>query len=426
VVITDGKMASIMEGNAREVSCELVDVGDSVLMPGFVDTHVHINEPGRTAWEGFETATKAAAAGGLTTLVDMPLNSSPVTTTLQAFHQKLTAAGRGLHVHTGFWGGIIPGNANEIDALAHAGVLGFKAFLTHSGIDEFPNVTLQDLEEAMPAIARQGLPLLVHCELESAQSPEIGHDVRSYAGYLASRPAAWEEEAIRLMVQLSEVHHCRVHIVHLSAASSVKLVREAKARGVPVTAETAQHYLYFSAEDIADGQTIFKCAPPIRDLENRESLWAALKCGDIDFVATDHSPAPPSEKQLESGDFTKAWGGIASLQFAFPALWTAAKPRGCTLNDMATWLSERPAVLAGLAHRKGRIAVGYDADLVVLNAGKKFRVTESLIHHRHKVTPYLGAELEGVVEQTYIEGSIVYDRGEFRNPGGGKIITLVS
>ncbi len=286
----------------------VIDIQNKVLMPGVIDPHVHINEPGRTDWEGFATATKAALAGGVTTLVDMPLNSSPVTTTAKAFDEKIFAAKNQLHTNCGFWGGIIPGNENHIRPLIEKGVLGFKSFLTHSGIDEFPNVTENYLRKAMPVIAKYNLPLLVHCELTSNRHLKSGNS-RSYHNYLNSRPRKWEDDAIALMIRLCEQYNCHVHIVHLSSSNSIDQIAKAKQKGLPLTVETGQHYLYFNAEEIKDGQTQFKCAPPIREQENNDKLWKALKEGIIDFVATDHSPSTPDLKELKSGDFTKAWGG---------------------------------------------------------------------------------------------------------------------
>ena len=423
VLIKDGLIVDIV-ATLLDGSTEVIDIKDSVLMPGVTDPHVHINEPGRTAWEGFETATRAAVAGGITTLVDMPLNSSPVTTTISALEEKLEATKNKLHSNCGFWGGIVPGNEREIEGLIDKNLLGFKAFLTHSGIDDFPNVTESDLRKAMPIIAKHNLPLLVHSELTANNNvgEQTGHR-RSYQNYLSSRPQHWEYDAIALMIRLCEEYNCRVHIVHLSAASSIDQIHKARANGLPLTVETAQHYLYFNAEDIKDGQTQFKCAPPIREKANNDLLWDALKSGIIDFVATDHSPAPPDMKQLQSGDFTKAWGGIASLQFALPVLWTAAKKRNASLQDIAKWLCEKPVELTGKQKSKGKIAKGYDADLVVWDPKKKFIVTEQMIHHKHKVTPYLGEELYGVTQQTYLGGVKVFDNGAFTQLNKGKIIT---
>ncbi|MBL7738838.1 MAG: allantoinase AllB [Chitinophagaceae bacterium] len=411
VLIKDGKIKDVID-SLPDRYAHVINIGDSVLMPGVMDPHVHINEPGRTNWEGFDTATKSAIAGGVTTLVDMPLNSSPVTTTVKAFGKKIAAAHHQLHAHCGFWGGVVPGNEKEIQPLIGKGVLGFKAFLTHSGIDEFPNVTEADLRKIMPVIAKSGLPLLVHCELsDTVHRSPLTTD--SYKDYLSSRPCQWEDDAIALMIRLCEEFSCRVHIVHLSSARSIEQITKAKEKGLPLTVETAQHYLYFNAEDIGNGQTQYKCAPPIREKENNERLWQALKEGIIDFVATDHSPAPPAMKELQSGDFMKAWGGISSIQFALPALWTAAQKHQCTLSDIVTWLCEKPALLAGLHPSKGKIQKGYDADLVIWNPEKSFRVTEDITQHKHKITPYLNEELQGTVEQTFLKGEKVFDKGRF-------------
>ena len=417
VLIKGGIIADVL-AELPEGDFPVIDVKNKVLMPGVVDPHVHINEPGRTDWEGFDTATQAAIAGGITTLVDMPLNSSPVTVTAKAFDEKIDATKGQLHAHCGFWGGLVPGNEKEIEPLIDKGVLGFKAFLTHSGIDEFPNVTEIDLRKAMPVIAKHQLPLLVHCELSNGtggQTPvTIGPGVRrSYEKYVASRPKKWEDDAIALMIKLCEEFNCHVHIVHLSSADAIEKIAKAKQKALQLTVETGQHYLYFNAEEIKDGRTQFKCEPPIREKANNERLWQALKEGIIDFVATDHSPAPPDMKELASGDFMKAWGGISSIQFALPVLWTAAKKHDCGLNEIAKWLCEKPVILAGKQKNKGKIAKGYDADLVVWDPDQQFIVAENMIHHKHKVTPYLGEELYGVVEQTYLKGAKVFDSGEF-------------
>ncbi len=421
VLIKDGLIAAVLP-ELPHGDYTVTDVGNKVLMPGVIDSHVHINEPGRTDWEGFNTATKAAIAGGITTLVDMPLNSSPVTTTVKAFDEKLNAAKEQLHTNCGFWGGVVPGNEKDIEPLIERGVLGFKAFLTHSGIDEFPNVSEDDLRKVMPIISKYNLPLLVHCELSdpSHHPVAIGSAPESYRvtthfyqNYLSTRPKKWEDDAIALMIRLCEEFNCCVHIVHLSSADSIEQIAKAKQKGLPLTVETGQHYLYFNAEDIKDRQTQFKCAPPIREKENNEKLWQALKDGIIDFVATDHSPAPPAMKELTSGDFIKAWGGISSIQFALPILWTAAKKHGCSLNDIAKWLCEKPAVLTGKQNSKGKIARGYDADLVVWDADQHFTVTENIIYHKHTMTPYLNEELFGVVEQTHLKGEKLFDNGKF-------------
>lgn len=422
VAIKNGIIANIFNQLPANYNEELIDVNDKVLLPGVIDPHVHVNEPGRTEWEGFESATKAAIAGGITTLVDMPLNSSPVTTSVHAFEQKIAAAKNKLYTNCGFWGGIVPGNENESEGLVEKGVLGFKAFLTHSGIDEFPKVTEDDLRKAMPVIAKHHLPLLVHCELLS-DAPKAT-DPFSYRQYLASRPKKWEDDAIALMIRLCEEYNCPVHIVHLSSANSIGPVKKAKEKGLPLTVETAQHYLYFTAEEIKEKQTDLKCAPPIREKENNERLWQALKEGVIDFVATDHSPAPPFLKEVETGNFTKAWGGISSLQFALPILWTAAKKRGIGLSSLSKWVSENPSKLIGQEKRKGKIAKGYEADLVVVDMEKSFVVKEEDILHKHKLTPYLHKELYGVVEQSFLKGIKVFDSSlpnKFIGKGGRMI-----
>jgi len=425
VLINNGKIIDVLnEFESQDVT--IIDIGNNVLMPGIVDPHVHINEPGRTHWEGFDTATKSALAGGITTLVDMPLNSSPVTTTTKAFDEKLDAAKVKLHVNCGFWGGVIPGNEKEIEPLIEKGVLGFKAFLVHSGIDEFPNVTEADLRKAMPIIAKDDMPLLVHCELITNSKPSSrllsGLNSKLYSNYLSSRPKSWENNAIALMIRLCEEFNCRTHIVHLSSADSIEQIAKAKQKGLPLTVETGQHYLYFNAEEIPDGRTEFKCAPPIRERSNNEKLWQALKEGIIDFVATDHSPAPPDLKQLETGDLMTAWGGISSLQFSLPVLWTAAKKRGCTIKDISRWLSENPTNLPGIQNSKGKIQKGYDADLVIWDPEEKFTVTEEIIQHRHKLTPYLGEKLYGLVKQTWIAGVKCFEDGRFLQLKKGELM----
>ncbi|HMK25552.1 MAG TPA: allantoinase AllB [Chitinophagaceae bacterium] len=436
VLIKKGKITDVVN-ELPEGDFPVTDLGNLVLMPGIVDPHVHINEPGRTDWEGFDTGTRAAIAGGITSLVEMPLNASPVTTTVKAFDEKIKATKGKLHTNCGFWGGVVPGNEKDIEPLIEKGILGFKAFLTHSGIEEFLNVTEDDLRKAMPIIAKHGLPLLVHCELSNDQQPVTSNQHRLYSNYLASRPKKWENDAIALMIRLCEEFNCRTHIVHLSSADSIEQIVKAKQKGLPagrqglpLTVETCQHYLYFSAEQIKDGQTEFKCAPPIREKANNEKLWQALEDGIIDYVATDHSPAPPSMKELDSGDFMKAWGGISSIQFALPVLWTAAKKHGCRLQDIAKWLCEKPALLPQLK-TKGKIAKGYDADLVVWDPERSFTVTKDMILHKHKITPYLNEELYGVVEQTWLGGEKVFDgacpdgltgRGKFLHLNKGNVL----
>ena len=390
---------------AYELSCD-VDLGDLVLMAGLVDSHVHVNEPGRTDWEGFRTATRAAAAGGVTTLVDMPLNCLPVTTTKHALDVKLAELPGQLHVDVGFWGGVIPGNTAELGPLAKAGVLGCKAFMVHSGIDEFPNATEDDLRAAMPVLRDHGVVLLAHAEVDlGGATPD---DTRTYAGYLHSRPREWENEAVRRLIALAAETRCPVHVVHLSSSDALPLLADARARGVPITAETCPHYLCFDAEAVPAGATLYKCAPPIREHENRERLWQGLKDGIIDFVVTDHSPCTAALKQLDRGDFHEAWGGVSSLSLGLPAVWTEAKKRGFSVADIARWMSERPAVLAGLA-QKGRLSPGADADLVAWDPGATFVVDCEKLYFKNKQTPYDGRTLFGVVHKTYLRGECVFD-----------------
>jgi allantoinase len=353
----------------------------------------------------------------------MPLNSSPVTTTKEALELKLEAARGKLRVDCGFYGGIVPGVRGQVAALASAGVSGFKAFLCPSGIDEFPNADEDDLRAAMPELARAGLPLLVHAELVGpAQSIALAtaRDARSYARYLASRPREWEHEAIRLMIALCRETGCQVHIVHLSSADALPMIAEARKEGLPLFVETCPHYLFFAAEEIPDGDPRFKCAPPIRECENRERLWDALRNGLIDTIGTDHSPAPRSLKQLETGDLISAWGGIASLQVALPAVWTEASRRGVPIASVADWMARRPAELLGFSSCKGEIAAGRDADLVVFDPAASFTVQAAALHDRHRLTPYEGHQLIGRVEKTYLKGAAVFRAGSFATPVRGQ------
>jgi allantoinase len=400
------------------------DVGNNILMPGIIDAHVHINEPGRTDWEGFDTATQAAAAGGITTIIDMPLNASPVTTTIQAFNEKLEASKNKLQVNVGFYGGLIPGNQNELEAMMQAGILGIKCFLTHSGIDEFPNVGEKEIDAAMPVIAKYGLPLLAHCEIFKKEIDNKFSDFPgSYRYYLESRPRQWENDAVDLMIKLCRKHHCKTHIVHVSSAEALIKIQRAKAEGLPITAETCPHYIYFNAEDIPDANSLYKCAPPIREKENNDQLKEALANGVLDFIATDHSPAPPHIKELESGNLQKAWGGIAGLQFLLPASWTAMKGN-ISIEKFIPLLTEHPAIFLQAEKRKGKLAVGYDADLVIWNPDEQFEVKAGDILHRYNCSPYCGQHLYGTVQQTIVNGITVFSKGKIVDKENkyGKII----
>jgi allantoinase len=391
------------------------DAGDLLVMPGLVDTHVHVNEPGRSEWEGFETATRGAAAGGVTTIVDMPLNSVPATTSAAALKAKRAAAQGHTAVNVAFWGGVVPGNAAELPALCEAGVRGFKCFLVPSGVDEFPAVDERDLRVALPVLAEHDLPLLVHAELpgpiEAAGAAAANGDPRAYSTWLASRPARAELEAIELVVRLAREFGARIHIVHVSTAEAIPLIRRARADGLRITAETCPHYLTFAAADIGAGATQFKCAPPIRDRANRDALWEALFAGDLQLVASDHSPCPPSMKCPHDGDFMKAWGGISGLEISLAAVWTGLSSRGGGLERLTEWLSAAPARLAGFEGRKGVIAAGADADLVIWDPNATFAVDAERLHQRHKLTPYAGMTLRGRVDATLIRGHLVHERG---------------
>ncbi len=394
--IADGRITRIGALDNTSDDGEVHDAGDSVVIPGIVDTHVHVNEPGRTEWEGFASATKSAAAGGITTLLDMPLNSIPATTTVAALETKQEAARGKAIVNVEYIGGVVPGNAGDLEGRRDAGVRAFKCFLTPSGVDEFQNVTEADLRIAFPILARLGLPLMVHAEDPSLlRSCAPSH---RYSDYLASRPVEAEQSAIRLMVRLMEWCPTPVHIVHLSSATSLDIVREAKAKGLPLTVETCPHYLTFAAEEIADGATEFKCAPPIRSAAERDALWAGLIDGDIDLIASDHSPCIPSLKQT-GGDFSSCWGGIASLQHSLAAVWTGASARSLSIDRVSGWMSSATARLAGLENQRGKLAAGYDADIVIWNPESPHRSTFD-----SHLTPYTGQHLLGNVEATYVGG----------------------
>lgn len=426
VHIAGGKIARVAEWDDVPAGAKLDDYDERAILPGIVDTHVHLNEPGRTEWEGFATATAAAAAGGTTTLVDMPLNSIPPTTTREALSAKRTAARGQCAVDVGFWGGVVPGNLGELAGMVEDGIRGFKCFLVDSGVEEFGWVGERELLPAMGELAQLKVPLLVHAELAGPIDAVLEQlstmDPRRYATYLASRPPAAEEEAIALVAGLCRKTRARTHIVHHSAASALTLLRQAHAEALPLSAETCPHYLHFVAERIPDGATPWKCAPPIREEANREALWQALAEGVLEMIASDHSPCTPALKAMEEGNFQTAWGGVAGLQLALPVVWTQAKARGHSLVDVARWMAERPAKLAGLAGRKGTIAAGADADLVVLDAEAVREVTPERIRHRHDVTPYRGEHLAGVVCATYLRGEMVWDGEELLGSDRGELI----
>jgi allantoinase len=402
---------------------QILDFGDAAILPGLVDPHVHINDPGRD-WEGFETATRAAAAGGYTLLVDMPLNCVPGTTSVDALESKREAARGRCHIDWAAWGGVVRGNQEDIEPLAAAGVRGYKCFLIDPGIDSFTMVGERELHETLPHVARTGLPLLVHAELagpvDAASATLAGADWRSYATYLKSRPDQAELLALRLIIKMCREYSFRAHIVHLSTCQALPELKGARAGGLPITVETCPHYLHLAAETISDGATLHKCAPPIRSRENLEKLWEGLKDGAIDLIGTDHSPCPPEMKKLEEGNFKTAWGGISSLSLALPLMWTEASRRGFTLSHIAKWMGEGPARLAGFSSRKGRIAAGYDADLVIFDADAEFVVSKDRLHYRHPVSPYMGEKLRGVVKATYLRGKLVFADGNFPGEHVGK------
>jgi allantoinase len=400
------------------------DFGEAAVLPGLVDSHVHINDPGRAEWEGFETATRAAAAGGCTLLVDMPLNCLPATTTVAALDAKRAAAQGRCRVDWAAWGGVVHDNQSDIEDLATSGVRGFKCFLVNPGIDGFSMVTEQQLRTALPHVVRTGLPLLVHAELPGPIDRATGTlgnaSWSSYPTYLQSRPDEAELAAIRLMLSLCREYGFRLHIVHLSTSQVLRELRAARSEGLPVSVETCPHYLHLSAETIADGAMLCKCAPPIRSRDNCERLWQGLGDGTIDLVVTDHSPCLPAMKRLAEGNFRTAWGGIASLSLALPLMWTEASKRGFTLFDLSRWMAAGPARLAGCDTRKGRLAAGYDADFVVFDSESEFIVTEDRLHYRHPVSPYLGETLRGVVKATYLRGNPVFVEGKFPGQPGGR------
>ncbi len=414
IVFSNGFINQIIFDKLKDAE----DFGNNIIMPGVIDVHVHVNEPGRTEWEGFDTATQAAAAGGTTTIVDMPLNASPVTTTLQAFQEKLKSSENKLHVNCGFYAGLIPSNVNNLEQLLQSGVLGIKCFLTHSGIDEFPNVTREDLEIAIPIIAKYNLPLLIHCEMYDEEvNNDFDNHATSYQHYLASRPKKWENDAIKMMIDLCRKHQCKIHIVHVSSAEALEMIANAKQEGLPITAETCTQYVYFNAENIPNAKTIYKCAPPIREKENNERLKQALLNGTLDFISTDHSPAPASLKEIETGNLKKAWGGIAGIQFLLNGSWTALKNM-MSVEEFIPLVTSKPAQFLN-TDNKGKIKIGADADFVIWNPNESKLVEEKDIYFKHKTSPYIGESLYGIVLETIVNGETVFQNNQIKQKNKG-------
>ncbi|WP_426736023.1 allantoinase AllB [Glutamicibacter sp. 2E12] len=412
--VRDGKIVAVQELGAGLAAERVIEVAsDEVLLPGLVDTHVHVNEPGRTEWEGFESATKAAAAGGVTTIVDMPLNSIPPTVNLEALEIKRAAASKNAYVNVGFWGGAIPGNKKDLRELHEAGVFGFKCFLLHSGVDEFPSLSVGEMEEDMAELASFDSLMIVHAE----DSDIIGNSPQpvggKYAGFLDSRPRDAENTAIAQVIERARTTGVRAHVLHLSSSDALQMIREAKAEGVLLTVETCPHYLTLLAEEIPDGATAFKCCPPIRENDNRELLWRGLEEGVIDCIVSDHSPSTIDLKDVENGDFGVAWGGVASLQLGLPLIWSEAKKRGLKLEQVVQWMGVNPSKLAGLG-AKGSIEVGKDADFAVFAPEDTFEVDVQKLHHKNPISPYQGKTLNGVVRRSIIAGTDV----DFQNPTG--------
>lgn len=441
VVVVDGRISAVAPFDPPVNLPTTILAG--VLMPGLVDTHVHINEPGRTDWEGFDTATHAAAAGGITTLVDMPLNCIPVTTNANALGTKLACLGQKLWVDCGYWGGATADNLNDLPDLIAAGVLGAKSFTIHSGIEEFQAVTETQLRDAMRVLARAGLPHLVHAELEPQLEPQTmpsptqpSHDDtanigRSYAQFLASRPKQWENDAITMVIRVmrllrNEGLTPHAHIVHLSSSEALPLIKAARDEGLKLTVETCPHYLTLAAETIPDGGTLYKCCPPVRERDNQARLWQGLRDGLIDFIVSDHSPCTPQLKALESGDIGAAWGGISALQFGLSLIWSAAQQQGFDLLTVARWMAEKPAEIAGLGAYKGKIAAGYDADFCLFDPTTQYTITAENIQHKHKISPYIGTTVQGQVKQTWLRGEAIYSANQYLGRARGKSLLRAS
>jgi allantoinase len=404
VGVTDGRIAAVEPLESDLEGRRVVELGDDVvLLPGLVDAHVHVNEPGRTEWEGFASATRAAAAGGVTTILDMPLNSIPPTVDVAGLELKRKSAQGQCFVDVGFWGGAVPGNLGELTALHTAGVFGFKCFLVHSGVEEFPPLRPEDLEDYLHVLRTVDALLIVHAEDgdEIERAPSLHSE--DYRDFLSSRPRVAEDRAISRVIDAARATGGRAHILHLSSSDALPLIAQARRDGVRITAETCPHYLTFAAEEIPGGATQFKCCPPIREADNREQLWRGLAHGTIDCIVSDHSPCTPELKRLDLGDFAEAWGGISSLQIGLSDVWTEARRRGFSLVDVTRWMAERPAQLAGL-ERKGRIEPGHDADFCIFAPDDGFVVDPTVLFHRNPITPYAGRRLDGVVRSTWLRG----------------------
>lgn len=425
IQVQDGKIVKILNktetlAHQSSKNVEVIDVGDYIIMPGLIDAHVHINEPGRTQWEGFRTATKAAAAGGITTIVDMPLNSIPVTTSVRSLEEKFKSAEGKLYVDMAFWGGLVPGNQDELIPMVNAGVVGFKCFMCNSGVDEFPPVNNKDIDLALQKLSNTDVVLAFHAEVD--KNIEAKGDPTAYETFLKTRPSSAEVDAITNIISLAQNYNVRSHIVHLSSAEALPLIAEAKKNGMKLTVETCHHYLNFKSEDILQGATQFKCTPPIRDLRNQQLLWEAIGTGAIDLIASDHSPCTQDLKKLDTGNFLTAWGGISSLQFGLPLFWTQLKKHDLSIFNINKLMSQGPAKLLGLEGCKGAIEIGYDADFVIWDPHALIQIEESMIYHKNKLTPYLGKKLYGKVLKTIVRGQVVYDADHVLFNPTGKLI----
>ena len=412
IFIAQGKITDVVKKDEVPINCELEDYGDLVIIPGLVDTHVHINEPGRTDWEGFNTATQAAAAGGITTVIDMPLNCIPVTTTLDAVKVKKACLDNQIWVDIGFHGGVIPDNETELKAMMDAGIKSFKAFMIDSGVEEFPASDRAVLEKAMPILAAGNATLLVHAEVDNSTEEFKVIDKSSYQEFLDSRPDSWEVDAIAEIIELSEKFDCKVHIVHLSSAKAIKLIEKAQQKNIKITSETCPHYLTLSSDTIPDGDGRFKCCPPIRNNDNQDKLWKGLENGVIDFIVSDHSPCTPALKRLEQENLWEAWGGISSLQFGLSLIWTALQKRGYGMPELVQWMCERPAQLVQLERTKGKIEKGFQADFVIWNPEAEHTIDKKEILFKNKMSAYEQHKVLGVVEQTLLAGEVIFDKNK--------------